>query len=80
VCQDLNILFTFWLYPFLASGSAYTEYSAGWLSKATARNDDLLRDVLSVTHSDNDTDIMNFTMGKGPKKAPCRVWLIQRFE
>ncbi len=58
----------------------YTEYTKGWLEKATTKNNAILNDVSQKLFSDADADIMNFTMGTGPsgleREAYYAGWVV----
>lgn len=60
--------------------SSYTEYTPGWLAEAGRKNNEILQDVLQVVHSNDNADIMNFTMGKGPsgleREAYYAGWVV----
>jgi hypothetical protein len=58
----------------------YTEYSKGWLAKADKKRRAILKDVKDRVNSDQDADIMNFTMGTGPsgieREAYYAGWVV----
>ena len=60
--------------------SSYTEFTPGWLAQISKKNKEVLKDLLKVLDSENDTDIMRFTMGKGPsgfeREAYYAGWIV----
>ena len=60
--------------------ASYTEYTPGWLSIAMKKNNQVLRDVRDVVHSDSLNIVMQYTMGKGPagleREAYYAGWVV----